>query len=62
MANAAAVRALEADCPWLRQDFQDDLATLQESTSDAARRRLAVCPHDMTFCLYKFLTPVLTRS
>jgi hypothetical protein len=38
MATAADVRALEAECPWLREDFQSDLAALRESTAAAAQR------------------------
>ena len=38
MATAADVRALEAECPWLREDFQSDLALLRSSTALAAQR------------------------
>ncbi len=41
MATAADVRALEADCPWLRDDFRADLAALSASTADEARRMAA---------------------
>jgi hypothetical protein len=38
MATAADLRALEAECPWLRADFQADLALLRGSTAEAAQR------------------------
>jgi hypothetical protein len=38
MATAADVRALEAECPWLREDVRRDLAALRESTAAAAQR------------------------
>ncbi len=38
MATAAALREIEDDCPWLRDDFQAGLAALGESTADEARR------------------------
>ena len=61
MASAAAVAALEADCPWVKDDFRADLARLAGSTAAAARSyasdvrvlaRLAAqvprCPFDET--------------
>lgn len=38
MATAAALRAIEDDCPWVREDFQAGLAALGESTAEEARR------------------------
>jgi hypothetical protein len=38
MATAADLRALEAETPWLRAEFQADLAALGQSTAEAARR------------------------
>ena len=41
MARAEDVAALEALCPWLRPDFQADLAALSDSTAAAARQLAA---------------------
>lgn len=38
MATAAALRELEALCPWTREDFRAGLRTLTDSTRDASRR------------------------
>lgn len=38
MASQADLRALEDECPWLREDFQADLAALRTSTAEAAMR------------------------
>jgi len=38
MATRAALRAIEDDIPWLREDFQADLAALGESVAEQARR------------------------
>ncbi len=41
MASAADLQALDAECPWLREDFQSGLATLRDSTAETARRLAA---------------------